>query len=114
MTEGLTGDPFTDRLVGPALRLAGGVRTYDRAEVLAAFEDAQRLLPSPLAAARALAAVCAALVPWDADPNKALAWLRREEEFHRLRGVGLSAIEAADVISGPGRHAVGINGHRKE
>lgn len=114
MSEGLTGDALTDRLVGPALRLAGGVRTYDGAEVLAAFEDAQRLIPSPLHAARSLAAVCAAQIPWDQDPQKGLAWLRREEEFHRLREVGLSAVEAADVISGPGRHAIGINGHRKE
>lgn len=96
-----TGDPTGDRLVGPAMRLAGGSRMWDGDEVRAAFADAARVVDGDeLQAARALAIVCAAMVPWDGNPSELLRWTRREDEFHRLVAVGVDPASAADVCSG--------------
>lgn len=110
MSSSLTGDPTSDRLVGPAMRLVGGTRTWDGDEVAGAFDDALAALAEvgdndALGAARALAIVCAAMVPWDASPSEMLAWTRREAEFHRLVDVGVDPASAADVCAGIAIHA---------
>lgn len=100
MKPGLTGDPVTDRLVGPAMRLVGGVRTYDPVEIEAAFTDAAAVLDGQADAARALATVLAAFIPWNRTPNELLGWLSRGPEFERLRDAGIDPSIAADIVSG--------------
>jgi len=113
MTDGPTGDALSDALVGPAMRLVGGVRTWDTDEVEGAFRDALAALAATsdppaatggpedhLGAARALAILSAAMVPWDRSPGDLLAWTRREAEFHRLVDVGIDPHIAADVCAG--------------
>jgi hypothetical protein len=87
----LTGDPLTDRAVGPAARLVKSVRKQDAdmvaetlAEVTAAGTDA----------INALILTLAAMVPDDTTPAVLLAWLADPGEYRRLRARGVSAITA--------------------
>ena len=100
---GPSGDPLADRLVGPAMRLVGGVRLWDPAEVEAAFVDAgEQFDPdsSSVDVARALAVVCASMIPWDASPGDLLAWITHEPDFRRLCAAGVNAETAAALVAG--------------
>lgn len=87
----LTGDPFTDRAVGPAARLAKAVRKQDSSAVAELLADAHRAGSD---AVNALVVVLAAMVPDDVTPTALLSWLADPVEYRRLRACGVSGITA--------------------
>jgi hypothetical protein len=97
----LTGDPLTDRAVGPAAQLVKAVRKQDPAAVDEILADAHQSGPD---AVNALLVVLAAMVPDDVTPPALLAWLADPAEYRRLRACGVSGITAgARVRMGLGR-----------
>lgn len=93
----LTGDPTTDALVPVALQLVGAVRAQDSGAVDEVFASAIELTGGRCDPAAALAIVCAALVPEDAQPSQLLRWQRAAAEYQRLIEKGVDPVIAEQL-----------------
>ena len=93
MTYSLTGDPLTDALIPPAIRLIWAVREDNQPAVAEAIADA-----TEVADLTALVIVLAAMVPDDQAPTALLAWMHNPAEYLRLREAGVGAVGASILV----------------
>jgi hypothetical protein len=93
MTYSLTGDPLTDALIPPAVRLIWAVREQNQAAVAEAIADA-----TEVADLAAFVVVLAAMVPDDQAPTQLLAWMADPDEYLRLRTAGVGAVGATILV----------------
>lgn len=93
MTYSLTGDPLTDALIPPAVRLVWAVRESNQPAVAEAIADA-----TAVADLQAFVVVLAAMVPDDQAPTALLAWMHDPAEYLRLREAGVGAVGAAVLV----------------
>lgn len=104
MARSLTGDALTDALVPVAQQLVGAVREDSRAGVEAALQQARQAVDAVVdgadseLAVRALAVLCAAMVPDDQAPTALLRWTTQAQEYRRLVEAGVSP-EVAVVLA---------------
>lgn len=83
----LTGDRLTEALIPLAVDLVAAVHADNRAVVTDLFQHAGALAGGPLAAARHLAVVLAAMCSEDHAPAATLGWTRNPREYRRLKAV---------------------------
>ncbi|RSN26533.1 hypothetical protein DMC63_01470 [Streptomyces sp. WAC 05977] len=95
----LTGDRYLETLVPSAEKLVHAVRRDDPMHVDAMLADAEQLYGDPLAGARALAVLLAAMVPDDRTADDLLRWHRNPHEYRRLRALGVPAAEAGELAA---------------
>ena len=95
----LTGDRYLETLVPSAEKLVRAVHEDRPMHVEAMLADAEQLYGDPLAGARALVVLLAAMVPDDQTAAQLLAWRRNPHEYRRLRGLGVPAVEAAELAA---------------
>lgn len=86
----LTGDSITDDLIPVAQQLIGAVRANNPAEVDEALAAAILVTKGRCDPGAALAVVCAAMVPDDAQPSTLLLWWKYQIEYDRLIAAGTS------------------------
>lgn len=98
MTLSITGDPLTDVVLPPAMRLVWAVREQNPNAVRAAIDDA--VTAGGDDGLHALIVVLAALVPDDQAPSSLLAWRLNPDEYHRLRQAGVGSAAAARLAAG--------------
>lgn len=94
-----TGDRYLETLIPSAEKLAAAVRRDDPMHVDAMLADAEQLYGDPLAGARALVVLLAAMVPDDQPAAELLRWRSNPHEYRRLRALGVGAAEAAEIAA---------------
>lgn len=81
----LTGDELTEALLPLLEELVAAVHDLDRERVDAVFAAAEQLVGDPVATARHLAVLTAAMASEDHSVTAALGWTLNPEEYRELR-----------------------------